>query len=230
MHDLYNFITNYRGIYHVDTKYLKIFMIYSLIYLYFMIIMCNMYLFIFENYLVFFLPHFVIYYISIHIHAFIICMRLNYFFWNIFIKKLFINWFLKYKLSILIIWRRSCITIHYLLMSSWHILAKTKRDIFFNKEIMNGLFLYWCLLYRLLWYGILKVTLLVCSFFRREGTSIISCWALYFVHFLVTVVLHKKSLVALLFNEECCFATFKATMKIIFFHALRPCQLSRWLH
>lgn len=47
MHDLYNFITNYRGIYHVDTKYIKIFMIYSLIYLYFMIIMCNMYLFIF---------------------------------------------------------------------------------------------------------------------------------------------------------------------------------------
>lgn len=86
---------------------------------------------------------------------------------------------------------------------------------------MNGLFLYWCLLYRLLWYGILKVTLLFCSFFRREGTSIISCWALYFVHFLVTVVLHKKSLVALLFNEECCFATFKATMKIILFHALR---------
>lgn len=70
MHDLYNFITNYRGIYHVDTKYIKIFMIYrySLIYLYFMIIMCNMYLFIFENYLVFFPPHFVIYYISIHIH------------------------------------------------------------------------------------------------------------------------------------------------------------------
>lgn len=63
MHDLYNFITNYRGIYHVDTKYIKIFMIYSLIYLYFMIIMCNMYLFIFENYLVFFLPHFVILYI-----------------------------------------------------------------------------------------------------------------------------------------------------------------------
>lgn len=131
MHDLYNFITNYRGIYHVDTKYIKIFMIYSLIYLYFMIIMCNMYLFIFENYLVFFPPHFVIYYISIHIHAFIICMRLNYFFWNIFTKNLFINWFLKYKLSILIIWRRSCITLHYLLMSSWHILAKTRRDIFF---------------------------------------------------------------------------------------------------
>lgn len=131
MHDLYNFITNYRGIYLVDTKYIKIFMIYSLIYLYFMIIMCNMYLFIFENYLVFFLPHFVIYYISIHIRAFIICTRLNYFFWNIFTKNLFINWFLKYKISILIIWRRSCITIHYFLMSSWHILAKTRRDIFF---------------------------------------------------------------------------------------------------
>lgn len=54
---------------------------------------------------------------------------------------------------------------------------------------MNGLFLCWCLLlYRLLWYGILKVALLFCSFFKREGTSVISCLALYFVRYLVTVV------------------------------------------
>lgn len=37
MHDLYNFYNKPQGYLHVDTKYIKIFMIYLLIYLYFMI-------------------------------------------------------------------------------------------------------------------------------------------------------------------------------------------------
>lgn len=37
MHDLYNFYNKPKGYLHVDTKYIKIFMIYLLIYLYFMI-------------------------------------------------------------------------------------------------------------------------------------------------------------------------------------------------
>lgn len=37
MHDLYNFYNKPQGYLHVDTKYIKIFMIYLLIYLYCMI-------------------------------------------------------------------------------------------------------------------------------------------------------------------------------------------------
>lgn len=37
MHDLYNFYNKPQGYLHVDTKHIKIFMIYLLIYLYFMI-------------------------------------------------------------------------------------------------------------------------------------------------------------------------------------------------
>lgn len=37
MHDLYNFYNKPQGYLHVDTNHIKIFMIYLLIYLYFMI-------------------------------------------------------------------------------------------------------------------------------------------------------------------------------------------------
>lgn len=133
MHDLYNFITNYRGIYHVDTKYIKIFMIYTVFINLFILYDYNVqYVSVYIWKLSCILSSSFCYLLYIHTYTCIYNLHeAKLLFWNIFTKNLFINWFLKYKLSILIIWRRSCITIHYLLMSSWHILAKTRRDIFF---------------------------------------------------------------------------------------------------
>lgn len=62
-------------------------------------------------------------------------------------------------------------------------------------------------------YGILKVPLLFCSFFRREGAkshvghcTYVSLSLLFFA---------RNPRLVSLSNDECCFATFRATMKII---------------